>query len=864
MMPITTGQAAAGFLKYLAEPAARSLALGCLAAIALAAFRVKRVPLRLFVWTMTLCAALAMPFLGAFLPRMTFSVPAQTAVIAQNAAQWFGRNFRSDAKGTVRREDVASSSMLANRVAMPARGEVKGLSATRKASHVDKARSEQQKAIPAGALLDGFTQPVRDIHATHEIILPMAGRAQAQKGFSVSWIAVALGIYLAVTAVFFARLLFGMFFSWRMERASEEIHEREAIRLARMRACMGGLERTPRLAETKMLSVPATMGVLHPVILLPMDWREWDEATLDSILAHEVSHVARRDALTQRLSLIHRAIFWFSPLSWWIDRQITELAEEASDEAALAGGADRTRYAETLLGFFAELEAAPGRIHWEGISMANGCRAEKRVERILSWKGPISMKKQLAVMIVAVAAPLIIFAASVHPLIASAQDKPQQDGKNVIVPGGPKAPALPKAPKGGVASGVNGGVTAVAPIAPALASAPEGGAAAPALAPTPKTGPVAPASMTPPDPFSAPAVAGPIGARSVRPALMSVPGAPEHPPIVPGPIAGDPFAPSSATPAVASPTPYASFADISPAAMVAPEAPQSIVVVGSSVSVQDAEEQLRAAKKALRDVGSASSANVSALRAAQQSLAEARTALAEARAAMREAQEQSASGNTIINGSISMGSGPRYVMMYGNSNDISMSGSDEDLEHAQRLRKKMGGGDLIWFEHDEKSYVITDPAFIAKAKELFAPEEALGKQQEDLGRQQEALGAQQEKLGEQMKDVKVKVRDITPELEEIRARLKELQATGATQRELGRLQSELGQLQGEVGRSQSRAGAGQGEIGRQQGELGRKQGELGRRQGELGRQQGELARKAARELRGMFDDAIAKGIAKPE
>ena len=561
--------------------------------------------------------------------------------------------------------------------------------------------------------------------------------------------------------------------------------------------------------------------------------------------------------------------------------------------------------------------------------MANGCRAEKRVERILSWKGPISMKRRLAVMIVAVAAPLIIFAASVHPLIASAQDKPRQDGKNVIVSGGPKAPALPKAPKGGVASGVNGGVTAAAPVAPALANAPEGGVVAPALGPTPKTGPVAPASMTPPDPFSAPTVAGPVRysiiptpaapanlmTPSARPALMPVPGAPEHPPVVPGPIAGDRFAPSSVTPAVASPAPYASFADISPLAAMAPAAPQATIVVGPG-SVQDATAELRAAKKALQDMESASSADVSAVRVAQEKVAEAqavlarsdasaqeqrdaeaqirvarkalrdaklasssdvsalraaqqtlgavRAAVAEGRAAMLEAQDQSASSNTIINGSISMGGGPRYVMMYGNSNDISMSGSDEDLEHARRLRKKMGGADLIWFEHDEKSYVITDPAFIAKVKELFAPEEALGKQQEDLGRQQEALGAQQEKLGEQMEDVKVKVRDITPELEEIRARLKELQATGATQGELGRLQSELGQLQGEVGRSQSRAGAGQGEIGRQQGDLGRKQGELGRRQGELGRQQGELARKASRELRGMFDDAIAKGIAKPE
>ncbi len=97
------------------------------------------------------------------------------------------------------------------------------------------------------------------------------------------------------------------------------------------------------------------------------------------MISHEISHVARRDAFIDRLSLLHRAVFWFSPLSWYLTRCIAELAEEASDEAALAAGADRTRYAETLLGFFAELEATPGRAWWQGVAMATAGQAEKTI-----------------------------------------------------------------------------------------------------------------------------------------------------------------------------------------------------------------------------------------------------------------------------------------------------------------------------------------------------------------------------------------------------------------------------------------------------------------------------------------------------
>ncbi|MHB8484276.1 MAG: M56 family metallopeptidase [Candidatus Acidiferrales bacterium] len=931
MMPITTGHAAANFLKYLAEPAARSLALGCLAAIGLAAFRVKRVTLRLLVWTATLYAALAMPFLGAFLPRMTVRVPAQTVALVQNVGNRFAQSFRRGDTTTMtgakeganveretsrelRQTSLQPFSDQGRRDPSKLRASVSYRGSTVPANKVSAKR--RQETVAVAAIPKSFTRPVRDTstQTARGTVIPASQPSRTTKSLAISWIAVGLGIYFVVTVLFFARLVVGMVFSWRLERASEEIHEREANRLARMRACMGGLESTPRLAETKMLSVPATLGVLHPVILLPTDWREWDEAKLDAILAHEVSHVARRDALTQRLSLIHRAVFWFSPLAWWIDRQITELAEEASDEAALAGGADQARYAETLLGFFAELEAAPGRIHWEGISMANGCRAERRVERILSWKGSHSMKKWLAVMIVAVAAPLVFVVGAAHPLLAQEDNAPKK-AENKVKPGGPVAPALPNAPsggvKGGVASGINDGV----------AGGVKDGVVAPAIAPAPEGGVVAPANMTPPAPASAPTVAGPA-AYEIRPtpALMPVPGAPAHPSIVPGPIANGPVAPSAMTAPVRAPTPHAAVTSVAaPAAVaaeppvslmssvtaVAPVASQTMIAVGDSASGQDAEAQLRMALKDLQGADAQSGSASAQVRAAQEALMKAEQASEEVDSAqvMHAAQEALEKARRIIDendasqmsaaneavaeaklalegaaraqqrsysyGSHSYGygysnDGPRYVIMTGDSNGVTMSGSDEDVEHAQRLRKKMGGGDLIWFERDEKSYVITDPAFIAKAKALFAPEEELGKQQEELGRQQEALGKQQEALGNQMEDVKVKIHDITPQLEEVRARLKELQATGATQRELGQLQGELGRLQGEVGRFQAQAGVGQREIGQQQGELGRKQGELGRRQGELGRRQGELARQASRELRGMFDDAIAKGIAKPE
>ena len=231
--------------------------------------------------------------------------------------------------------------------------------------------------------------------------------------------AVACIIYASVAIFFLTRLLLGVSFGRRLDRNSHPIDDPQALERLHFFAQAAGLRGAPRLAESELLSVPVTFGIKDPSILLPATWREWEPAELDAVLAHEISHVARRDALTERLSLLHRAVFWFSPLSWWLDRRLAELAEEASDDAALAAGADRTRYAETVLGFFAALEAAPGRVWWQGVAMASAGQAEKRLDRILEWKGSVAMQltKPVVVAVALLAIPVVCVTAAFRPTI---------------------------------------------------------------------------------------------------------------------------------------------------------------------------------------------------------------------------------------------------------------------------------------------------------------------------------------------------------------------------------------------------------------------------------------------------------------
>ncbi len=179
------------------------------------------------------------------------------------------------------------------------------------------------------------------------------------------WARAAVAIYLSVALALLLRLAVGLALSRRLTRGS-----RPTGRTAE------GIE----IRESERVPVPVTLGIVRAAIVLPADWRGWDSAKLEAVLAHERSHIRRRDPAVQLLSAIHRAVLWHSPLSWLLHSRIVRLAEEASDDAAVAATRDRALYAGVLLEFVGRRSP---RAHWAGVPMARYGRPDKRIYRIL-------------------------------------------------------------------------------------------------------------------------------------------------------------------------------------------------------------------------------------------------------------------------------------------------------------------------------------------------------------------------------------------------------------------------------------------------------------------------------------------------
>jgi GWxTD domain-containing protein len=198
-------------------------------------------------------------------------------------------------------------------------------------------------------------------------------------------------VYAIVAGMALLRIGAGILRGHRLRRAAIQLHE----------AWTSGWD----VRVSTELAVPVTYG---RTVLFPAEWADWSDFERDAVLFHETSHVRRRDFYVQLLAGFHRAVFWFSPLAWWLQDQLLKASENACDDEAIKKVGDRVSYAELLL----NLTKLRSNDRLWGVAMARGKTVESRVERILRETriAPrISLTRR--VLIIGAIVPLVGFAA---------------------------------------------------------------------------------------------------------------------------------------------------------------------------------------------------------------------------------------------------------------------------------------------------------------------------------------------------------------------------------------------------------------------------------------------------------------------
>ena len=110
-----------------------------------------------------------------------------------------------------------------------------------------------------------------------------------------------------------------------------------------------GVRRTVRVGISAAVDVPTLAGWRSPIILLPeAAVRTLPGAALAGVVAHELAHVRRHDALTQAFLVVVRALLGFHPCTQRLVRVAEREREICCDEAALQVGVAPLEYARAL------------------------------------------------------------------------------------------------------------------------------------------------------------------------------------------------------------------------------------------------------------------------------------------------------------------------------------------------------------------------------------------------------------------------------------------------------------------------------------------------------------------------------------
>jgi TonB family protein len=208
-----------------------------------------------------------------------------------------------------------------------------------------------------------------------EVRVPAPGAEGSPTSWPISewgrrnWQSLVMALYAAGALVMLGRLCYGYASALKLGRSSKPVEEVPS-------------ERVP-VSESECITVPVTIGWMKPRILLPLEWRTWSEGKLRAVVAHESTHVRRGDYLVSILASLNRAVFWFHPLAWWLERTLIAYAEQASDDEALGLTGDREQYAGALLDMAAAVRAGRGRLVWEAMAMARPNEVRRRIELVL-------------------------------------------------------------------------------------------------------------------------------------------------------------------------------------------------------------------------------------------------------------------------------------------------------------------------------------------------------------------------------------------------------------------------------------------------------------------------------------------------
>jgi beta-lactamase regulating signal transducer with metallopeptidase domain len=210
-----------------------------------------------------------------------------------------------------------------------------------------------------------------------------------QSAVFIQMINLILGVWLVGIGLFLGRLLNGIISINRLRRGGNEFENPALKKLFISLQTELNLKRKIRLLRSEQTKMPIVCGIVGPVVILPVEAENWTDERCRVVLLHELTHIARRDCLTQFLAQIACVFYWFNPLIWLAARRLRMEREQACDAFVLKTGTKPSDYAHHLLEIARTMQQQKSALEWSPnatIAMAQPSQLEERLLAILNPK----------------------------------------------------------------------------------------------------------------------------------------------------------------------------------------------------------------------------------------------------------------------------------------------------------------------------------------------------------------------------------------------------------------------------------------------------------------------------------------------
>jgi ankyrin repeat protein/beta-lactamase regulating signal transducer with metallopeptidase domain len=148
-----------------------------------------------------------------------------------------------------------------------------------------------------------------------------------------------------------------------------------------------GIRRPIALRESTYVRVPAVIGWLRPVILLPVSaLAGLTPQMMEAILAHELAHIRRHDYLVNMLQTAVETMLFYHPAVWWVGKRIRQERENCCDDVAVAACGDALVHARALTAL-EQFRCAQPRL----AMAASGGSLLARIQRLLGVRQPVGI-----------------------------------------------------------------------------------------------------------------------------------------------------------------------------------------------------------------------------------------------------------------------------------------------------------------------------------------------------------------------------------------------------------------------------------------------------------------------------------------